>query len=507
LLKPPAMQHQSAATAAALEHFRIVGAYFAWLMEQGTGKTRTIIDTAEALFLAQIIEALLVVAPNGVHRNWIDNELPKHCGIPYRAATWQSNMKAVERRAVESVLDPSFSGLRIIAMNMEAFSLKQGKAILFARRFLNAYRVLFPLDESSGIKNPCNRTRNLVALALFAHVRGIATGTHITESPIDAYYQFQFLSPGVLGFTTLTTFKAHYAEWRQTYVGHKNKDGTPKPFNELVRYRNLDQLKRAIDKHSFQIRKAECLDLPPKVYVKRPVEMTAEQAALYLSVKTQIITWLRENAETITITHALTRLVRLAQIAGGFYTADEASSEERGAPIAGKNPKIESMCELIEETPGKIIIFARFLPELRALRDRFIKEGYGGVASYWGEISTDERARGYASFQKDPTSECRFFLSNKTGAKGLDLSVANQQFYYSNEWSGELRSQSSDRPHRIGQTNKCTYTDFLAVDTIDYPTLYSLRNKKELADAFNGGVEQIIAWMNGQNVERADEVA
>ena len=44
--------------------------------EQGTGKTRFILETAETLRLADRIDAVFIFAPNGVHRQWIEDELP-----------------------------------------------------------------------------------------------------------------------------------------------------------------------------------------------------------------------------------------------------------------------------------------------------------------------------------------------------------------------------------------------------------------------------------------------
>ena len=46
--------------------------------EQGTGKSKLIIDTACWLWSRGLIDAVLVVAPNGVHRNWVENEIPDH---------------------------------------------------------------------------------------------------------------------------------------------------------------------------------------------------------------------------------------------------------------------------------------------------------------------------------------------------------------------------------------------------------------------------------------------
>ncbi len=46
--------------------------------DQGTGKSKLTIDTACWLWLRGLIDGVLVVAPNGVHRNWVENEIPDH---------------------------------------------------------------------------------------------------------------------------------------------------------------------------------------------------------------------------------------------------------------------------------------------------------------------------------------------------------------------------------------------------------------------------------------------
>ncbi|WLW40874.1 hypothetical protein GNAINCEL_00092 [Serratia phage KKP 3709] len=53
---------------------------FALLMEMGLGKTWTILADAERYFEAGKIDALVVLAPNGVHTNWIRREAPAHLG-------------------------------------------------------------------------------------------------------------------------------------------------------------------------------------------------------------------------------------------------------------------------------------------------------------------------------------------------------------------------------------------------------------------------------------------
>ena len=52
-------------------------------------------------------------------------------------------------------------------------------------------------------------------------------------------------------------------------------------FKKIVGYRKLDELKEKLDKFAYRITKEECLDLPPKVFVKREVELTKEQRKAY----------------------------------------------------------------------------------------------------------------------------------------------------------------------------------------------------------------------------------
>ena len=57
----------------------------------------------------------------------------------------------------------------------------------------------------------------------------------------------------------------------------------------------------------------------------------------------------------------------------------------------------------------------------------------------------------------------------------------------------ELRLQSEDRAHRIGQTNKVTYIDLISPDTVDQKIVKALRDKISVADAILG--EDSRAWL------------
>jgi len=69
-----------------------------------------------------------------------------------------------------------------------------------------------------------------------------------------------------------------------------------------------------------------------------------------------------------------------------------------------------------------------------------------------------------------------------TGGLGINLTKAERVIYYANDYSLINRLQSEDRAHRAGQTNKVTYYDILANNTIDVSILNILSGKKKVSD-------------------------
>ena len=73
------------------------------------------------------------------------------------------------------------------------------------------------------------------------------------------------------------------------------------------------------------------------------------------------------------------------------------------------------------------------------------------------------------------------------------MTAANTVIYYSNSYDLEIRLQSEDRAHRIGQSRKVTYIDLVSPDSIDEKVLLALRNKINLAGEVLG--EEVRGWL------------
>ena len=85
------------------------------------------------------------------------------------------------------------------------------------------------------------------------------------------------------------------------------------------------------------------------------------------------------------------------------------------------------------------------------------------------------------------------FPSHDPGGFGITLTEASTVVYYSNSYDLEIRLQSEDRAHRIGQQNKVTYIDIVVPRTIDEKILKALKNKINIAEKVLG--EDARQWL------------
>ena len=448
-------------------------AAYALFMDMGTGKTKVIIDTIAYLYAAGRIDVALIVAPNGVHRNWLAElrtHMPAWCS--HSVAYYSSNMNKRERDSLGAMLLAS-DRLRIMAMNVEALSHDSGAKA--AINFLSMGMAPFmAIDESTRIKTPsARRTRVAIRLGEMATYRRIMSGAPVTKGVEDLYAQFKFLNPDIVGFSTFTQFKARYCimggfEMRQ-----------------VVGYQNLEELKRRIDGFSFRVTKEECLDLPPKVYETIEVPLTPEQRKLYNQLRDDLLVQIGDG-QLIDAQIAVVRMIRMQQVICGYLPGAEQGELHR-IPSA----RIQALMEVVQDNDAKIIVWAHFVADIKAISEALAAAHIGHVTYYGGTKNADRDAAVH-SFQNVPG--CRVFVGQPgSGGIGLTLTAASIVIYYSNGFNAEERWQSEDRAHRIGQYKSVTYIDLIAPGTIDGKIVKALRKKENVANlVMNEGVQAFL---------------
>ena len=453
--------------------------YFAYLMEMGTGKSFVLINDVAREYRLGKIGALIYTAPKGAFTDFPDIQVPTHLpdDIPRIILKWGSKTFQEDFKKAVKVIDK----LIIFAINVEAMAYDSGKEAVL--KFIKEVpgQVMFSVDESTCIKNiKAQRTKNVVTLGKLCAKRRILSGSPVTRSPLDMYGQGIFLSPKFLGYSSFVAFRARYAIVKdQRLTGGRS-------FPMVVGYQNLDELKMRVQAHSFRVLKSQCLDLPDKIYQYREVEMTKEQMSAYRDMAKEGVAFLGDGG-MVSAVGALALLTRLHQITCGHVKNDD------GEEIELPHKRLDALMEVLEQTAGKVIIWATYVKNIKDIKKLIIKEyGEESVVDYYGATSDEDRAMAKNRFQNDPKT--RFFIGNpSTGRYSLTLTEASTVVYYSNSYDLEHRIQSEDRAHRIGQKNNVTYIDLVIRKTMDEVIYKSLKSKINIAASITG--DQLKQWL------------
>lgn len=440
---------------------------FAYYMDMGTGKTKVSLDLLGALFLDQKVDRLLVVTKFSTRKNW-EREVGIH--LPFEA-----DIMVLDTTKPKVFEKWNTAGDRFKILIVGTESLAAGSAVNYADAFLMvSTRAAMVVDEAHMIKNhSAVRSKTCVSLGRKAEYRFIMTGTPVANGPMDVFMQFEFLDPNIIGIGDFYSFRNRYA----VMGGYEGK--------EIIGYQNLDELIELISPFIFQVRKSEVLtELPPKVFAVREVQMTDEQKRLYRQISKEDKAVSGDRG--VTVKSVLERMLRLQEICGGIIAYERNPDlynpdKYEHCRIPGKNPKVEELKAIIEETEGAVIVWCRFLEEI-AMVSEALRETYGrrSVVEIHGGIGEQQRDDNVQAFQR---GEARFLVGNAaTGGVGLNMTRAETVIYFSNSFSFTDRDQSEDRAHRIGQMKSVTYIDLVCEGSVDEIVLDALRGKKDVSE-------------------------
>ena len=452
---------------------------FAYFMEMGTGKSKVLIDNMSILYDKGLINGALIIAPKGVYKNWFDSEIPTHMAdhIEKTMVLWESSAGKSKEKELDTLFKSSYD-LHILIMNVEALSTKKGKQ--FAEKFLSCHKTLMAIDESTTIKNPgAIRTKTIIDLGRNTKYKRILTGSPVTKSPLDLFTQCAFLDPWLLDHQSYYSFKTRYAITKQINVSGRM-------VQIVVGYRNLGELSEKLKPFSHRVLKDDCLDLPPKTYMKRTIQLSEEQSKVYKQMKEIALATL--NGKLTTTHNVITQLMRLHQITCGHFKSDDGTTQTL------KSNRLDELMDVLSEMEGKAVIWAHYRYDIEVIVEA-IKKEYGdkSVVTYYGDTSTDDRQKAIKLIQ-DPKSEVRFIVGTpQTGGYGITLTGASTMIYYSNGYDLEKRQQSEARIDRIGQEKPMTYIDIIAEGTVDEKIVKALRTKVNIATEVMG--EELKDWI------------
>lgn len=482
--------------------------------EPRCGKSRLAVETAARLRGERKIDAVVVLAPAGIHLDWAEEHIPSYYGPwagapedqPYAVLAWQASKAGTKKYQAALEHLRTFKGLIFFTANIESLQ-PRSRLMKYLPQLLKIRTVLLVVDESHQIKNPkANRTKQLIPLADKCRYTRCLTGTPAVQGPFDLWAQYRLLSPRILG-PRFTSFKARYAEFKKNrpvlcddcgtldryriIYGKKriiqclacgSRSPVNRPlFDELVSYRNLEELRARIQPHTFVRRKADCFDLPDRIETVRRFEMPDAHARVYQDLVNEARAILA-SGQTISASIALKKLLRLQQAARGHTMTDDGEALELGGPY----PAAMAAADLVQEngyTGGKSIVWARFKADLDRIEEQ-LRDQAPEIEIYRcdGSVPQEERPDLRARF-KETENPAAWIGTTSTGGIGVDLGSANLMIFYSHGFSLGERLQALERNYGSSQkAQRVDVVDLVAAGSVDRRALEILKKKAALAD-------------------------
>lgn len=448
-------QHQVQAIEAikALEGVALLGD------DMGLGKSAT------ALWAAHNMSAtrLFIVCPVSVKWNWA-NEIRETLGSWHCTVVDGSPKTRATQVAEHASYNSSCNGVANLALIIN-YDLLVGMPEQQLESLYPFLQEAFHIyDESHYLKNKDTERTKLVRDVIAPKAKKILmlTGTPVCNFVNDLYSQIEILRPGT--WTSYHNFCDRFLDMRLITHG-KKKTMVP------ARSKKLDALNAIVNTIQIRRMKDECLDLPPKVFTKPELSMSAEMRSVYMAMKDdakyELEQLIKEHGANVDIWHPAVRtgarnvMMRCEQIAQGFLGGIPDALYERlskhitkaqaikGRPGELIFPDFAKMVWLIEAIDavivqgGRPVVFSRFNGPLFWLAER-----YKDSTMLHGGLSGVEKDAAIRNFQD---GKVNVFLCQIKMAQGFNLVQSQDCLVFGRDWSPAVNSQAVDRLHRMGQ--------------------------------------------------------
>lgn len=446
--------------------------FLAW--EMGTGKSCAIINILRRLYTdTDGVQNTLILAPLIVLHNW-KKEFDMYSQIPQNAIVILQGPIAKRIEYINNIKGP-----RILVCNYDAMQNQD-----FQKAILRFNPKILICDESHVLKDyKSKRAKAVAAIADRCEHRYLLSGTPILNNALDLFMQFRILD-GHLDKDS--TFGLNFFIFRGRYFEDHNAHFARRPgyFPKYVpRPETYELLNKKIYSKTLRVKKKDVLlNLPPLVEETRFVELSEEQAKLYKEMKRDFVTFIEEikdKPRAVVAKLALTKALRLHQIATGFVKTEDGSIYEIKA-----NPRLEALKELLLElTPEhKVIVWSVFKENYRVIAKLCESIGVKYVELHGGTISAD-KFKNAERFNTEP--EIKVLIGNPgAGGIGINLTASDYTIYYSRGFRLADDLQSEARNHRRGSEihSRITRINISAPGTIDELISEALSKKINISD-------------------------
>ena len=257
--------------------------------------------------------------------------------------------------------------------------------------------------------------------------------------------------------------------------------GKKKDVERMEKTEDIDGMKKLSRQTSpFILRrtKKEILKELPELIIKEyPVNMTAKQKEIYLSVLLRGRAEYLEHGEEMNKIQILSILSRLRQAANHPGLAVEHGNLD--PELSGKVATILELLDEIIQSGGKALVFSQYVGMLKIIEEALIANR---TAYYYMDGHTTNRKEVVNSFNNGDVPV--FLLSLKVGGVGLNLTGADNVIIVDPWWNPAAEEQAWSRAHRIGQEKKVVVNKLFSRGTIEEKILDMHEKKRGMTDFF-----------------------
>jgi len=385
--------------------------------EQGTGKTASAIWAADFLMKQGKVNRVLIICP-----------------LSIMDSAWRNDLFSFAmHRTVDIAHGAKKKRQEIIGSDTEFVIINYDGVEIVKDDIANGGFDLIIVDEATHYKNAQSKRWKVLASIMTSDTwLWMMTGTPAAQSPVDAYGLAKLVNPKEVprffgAFRELVMHKVTQFKW------------APKPNATEIVYNALQP--------AIRFTKEQCLDLPEMTYVKRGVELTAQQKKFYEILRKQMMT--TAGGEQITAANAAVNMNKLLQISCGAVYSDTGETVEFDV----KN-RYKVLREVIDESSQKVLIFVPFKHVIGILKEKLDKEGITNDVIN-GDVSANKRTAIFKEFQ-DTDNPRVLIIQPQAAAHGVTLTAANTIVWWGPTSSLETYAQANARVHRSGQKHPCT---------------------------------------------------
>ena len=376
---------------------------------------------------------MLVVAPTGLLRNWLD-EHDKHlaeAGLGRAVEAHGGGLRQL-RTGTNATGNELRSDPPLPKLNVE--TLAEAEWVLTTYETLRDYQHSFGrvrwrvaiFDEAQKIKNPSARVTD-AALAMNIDFALLMTGTPVENRPADVWAMLDRAEPG--RFKTLKDFSKRY---------EAGGDDGDSPLEELHRDLTMASAPALMLR---RLKEDHLAGLPDKHVHRHVVEMPSLQAERY----EQLVLRGRQNRSMLQTLHHL-RSISLHPIAPeesdpDRYIRESARLSETFAILERIAARHEKALLFVEAREMQDFLIVQLRRRFRLPDDVLVVNGAVSGRTRKARVDTFQGRRGFDVM----------VLSPRAGGVGLTLTAANHVIHLSRWWNPAVEDQCTDRVFRIGQ--------------------------------------------------------